>query len=170
MRRALEATPSVQPIAPEGFESFYRSRYTRLAQAVFLLVRDEGEAEDIAQEAFARVFAHWPRVSAMASPEGYLYRTALNVVRKRARRTVPRTSGGGRDLPDPAEPLAERDRILRALGRLSASQREAVVLVDWLDMATEDAARTLRVKPSSVRVRLHRARAELRKMLGGADD
>ena len=61
----------------------------------------------------------------------------------------------------------ERHDVRRALASLPESQRAALILVDWLDMDTEEAARALGIKPGSVRVRLHRARSMLRDALGG---
>jgi hypothetical protein len=81
MQRELE------PLAAEGdFDRFYRAQYVRLVRALLLLIGDPGEAEDLAQEALSRVYERWDRVSAMDSSEGYLFRTALNLHRKRARR------------------------------------------------------------------------------------
>jgi RNA polymerase sigma-70 factor (ECF subfamily) len=56
--------------------------------------------------------------------------------------------------------------VRRALQELPDGQREALILVDWLDMDTDEAGRVLELKPASVRVRLHRARSALRDALG----
>jgi len=56
--------------------------------------------------------------------------------------------------------------VRRALQELPVGQRAALILVDWLDMDTDEAGRILDLKPASVRVRLHRARAALRDALG----
>ena len=56
-----------------------------------------------------------------------------------------------------------------ALRAVPQSQREALMLVDWLGYSAEEAARILRVRPSSVRGRLHRARRALRDRFGGDD-
>src|SRR5438132_13652656 len=73
--------------------------------------------------------------------------------------------------PDAVEALAHRDAIGRALSALSAGQREAVVMVEWLGMTDDEAAALLGISPITVRVRIHRARAILRPMLReGGDD
>jgi RNA polymerase sigma-70 factor, ECF subfamily len=59
---------------------------------------------------------------------------------------------------------------LAALALLPATQRAAVVLVDWAGMTAEEAGRVLGIQPVSVRGRLHRARAVLRQRIGDADD
>ena len=151
------------------FESFFRRTYPRLAQASLLLTGSREEAQDVAQDALARVYARWDRVRVMDSPEGYVYRTALNIVRKRAKRVSPHLESGSvqGNAEDPSIDIAERDRIMRALKSLPGGQREALILSEWLDLDTREVARALRIAESSVRVRLHRARSNLREALGG---
>jgi RNA polymerase sigma-70 factor (ECF subfamily) len=67
-------------------------------------------------------------------------------------------------------PGGQRLDALAALALLPATQRAAVVLVDWAGMTAEEAGRVLGIQPVSVRGRLHRARAALRQQIGDADD
>src|SRR6478672_5092296 len=67
------------------FEEFFRAEYPSLVRSLYLLTADLGEAEELAQEAMAKVFERWGRVRAMGSPGGYVYRTAVNLNRKRLR-------------------------------------------------------------------------------------
>jgi RNA polymerase sigma factor (sigma-70 family) len=69
-----------------SFDAFFHATYVRLAQGVLLLTSDRSEAEDVAQETMVRVLERWERVRTMASPEGYAFRVAMNVHRKRRRR------------------------------------------------------------------------------------
>jgi RNA polymerase sigma factor (sigma-70 family) len=168
--------PASQVIVPEetgstSFEVFFRANYVRLAQACLLLTGDRQEAQDTAQESLARLYARWDRIRTMRSPEGYLYRTALNVIRKKKAR--PRRDEQLLDqigVADPAVDIAERDRIMRALASLPKRQRETLVLAEWLDLDTAEVGRTLGIAESSVRVNLHRARTTLRAELGEIDD
>ena len=150
------------------FESFFRAEYRTLCRALVLLVGDTFEAEEIAQETMTRVLERWDRVSAMESPTGYAYRTALNLQRKRIRRLATWTRKRFAPVPvvDPAPEVGERHDVRRALASLPEAQRAALVLVDWLDMDTEEAARTLGITAGNLRVRLHRARSALRDALG----
>jgi RNA polymerase sigma factor (sigma-70 family) len=150
------------------FESFFRAEYRSLCQALLLLVGDAFEAEEIAQETMTRVLERWDRVAAMDSPTGYAYRTALNLQRKRIRRLAVRARRRFATLPvvDIGPEAGERHDVRRALATLPEGQRAALILVDWLDMDTEEAALALGIKPASVRVRLHRARSALRDVLG----
>jgi RNA polymerase sigma-70 factor (ECF subfamily) len=150
------------------FESFFRAEYRSLCQALVLLVGDTFEAEEIAQETMTRVLERWDRVGNMDSPAGYAYRTALNLQRKRIRRLAVRTKRRFASVPvaDIGAAASDRHDVRRALQELPDGQRAALILVDWLDMDTDEAGRVLELKPASVRVRLHRARSALRDALG----
>jgi RNA polymerase sigma factor (sigma-70 family) len=165
------ATVTLAAVAiPEriGFETFFYGEYPRLCRALVLLVGDAFEAEELAQEAMTRVLERWDRVREMESPAGYVYRTALNLQRKRIRRLAVRARRVFADVPaDEPEAADDRHDVRRALATLPESQRTALVLVDWLDMDIAEAAGVLGIKAGSVRVRLHRGRAALRTALGG---
>ncbi|HLA93241.1 MAG TPA: sigma factor-like helix-turn-helix DNA-binding protein, partial [Actinomycetota bacterium] len=74
----------------------------------------------------------------------------------------------------PAEDLsgsvAASHDVRTALARLPRGQREALILVEWLGLASEEAGRVLGIDASSVRGRLHRGRASLRDLLGDPDE
>src|SRR5215831_10524331 len=78
---------SISVEAP-SFRWFFEAEYVRLCEALYLLTGDAYEAEDLAQEAMTRALERWERVGTMDSPTGYVYRTALNLNRKRIRRLV----------------------------------------------------------------------------------
>ncbi len=155
-----------------AFEEFFRSVYPSLARGLLLLTGDPGEAEDLAQEALARAYERWDRVQAMDSPDGYVYRTALNLNRKRLRRLAVRAHRvlSGPAEADPADAAAARTDVRRALVQVSRTQREALVLVEWLGLSAEEAGGVLGIDAASVRSRLHRGRAALRERLGESDE
>ncbi|MEP6973628.1 MAG: sigma factor-like helix-turn-helix DNA-binding protein [Actinomycetota bacterium] len=103
----------------------------------------------------------------MDDPTGYLHRTAMNVWRSRGRRAALAIRGvihPGALRDDMAE-VDARDGVLSALAGLTPRQRAAIVLTDLLDMTSEDAAKALGVRPSTVRVLSARARTSLRERL-----
>jgi DNA-directed RNA polymerase specialized sigma24 family protein len=57
-------------------EVFSEREYRALVRFAFLLCGDAGEAEEIAEEAMARVYERWDRVGSMGSPGGYTDRVA----------------------------------------------------------------------------------------------
>jgi RNA polymerase sigma factor (sigma-70 family) len=165
---ALEEVTAVTDLR---FEEFFQAEHVRLARALYLLTGSAAEADELTQEAMVRVYERWDRVRRMDSPQGYLFRTALNLHRSRLRWLA----GRARQIlqatpsPDPAEVVQSRDSLDRALASLPPGQREAVVLVEWLGMDQEEAATALGIKPGSVRARLSRAKADLRRMLEDED-
>ena len=158
---------------PLSFEAFFAEGYPKLARALYLLVHDRGDAEDLAQEAFARVYERWDRISVMESPTGYTFRVALNLHRKRLRRlavAAKHAVRGDDHVPDPAEAITDHRRVLDALGTLPEGQRVAVVLIDFLQLDSAEAGEVLGIEAVSVRARVHRARAVLRERLEEHDD
>jgi RNA polymerase sigma factor (sigma-70 family) len=144
------------------FERFFAEEYERLGRALFLLTGEAAEAEELAQEAMVRVLERWDRVAGMASPTGYLYRTALNLHRSAMRGL--RRSRVSREArrPDPIGVVDDRDELGRALAALPTEQRAALILVEWLGLSATEAAPILGIEPVSVRVRITRAKRALR--------
>ena len=142
----------------EHFEDFYAREYGRLAGAMRLVCRPSRDAEDIAQEAMVRACFHWKRVREMERPEGWLYATAFNLVRRDRRRppVEPATPIDAHDATD------DRLDLVRALGELPLSQRKAVVLRYVLGYSTAEAADFLETTPGALRAVLHRACTALR--------
>jgi RNA polymerase sigma-70 factor (ECF subfamily) len=154
-----------------GFADFFEQHRDRLFRAAWLVCRDRHEAEEIAQDAFLRVWQRWNAVRTLEDPAAYLFRTALNVTRNRKRHAALAARRFVHLAPprDEVATVDARDVVVRALGGLTTRQRAAIVLVDLLDMTSEDAARTLGVRPATVRVLAARAREALRKEIGEND-
>jgi RNA polymerase sigma factor (sigma-70 family) len=162
------AAARVEPVAKGlDFEEFFREEYQRVVRALYLLAADQGEAEELAQEAMARVYERWDRVKTMESPGGYAYQVAVNLNRQRLRHLAFRArrflAMAGH--PDAQQPPEVSGEIAEAIASLSRGQREAFMLVGWLGMSAEEAGRLLGIAPSSVRARVHRARTTLKDRL-----
>jgi len=153
------------------FAEFYRGAKDDCLFAVLVSVGDRDTAQDLVAEAFARAWASWPAISKHPAPAAWVVRTALNagVSRwRRRRREVP--------VPDLAlvadQPAADASagisvdpRIMAALLRLPARQRQVVALRLFLDLDTERAAHVLGIAPGTVQAHLGRAMAALREDL-----
>jgi RNA polymerase sigma-70 factor, ECF subfamily len=161
--RPASSTAAAGPVP--DFDTFFAIEYRRLFEVLYLLTRDRAEAEDLAQEAMARAYERW---SGIRDPTRYVYRTAFNLHRTLRRRLAVAVRKRAELLPAADHPDAV-ERRLDALALLPATQRAAVVLVDWAGMTAEEAARILGIQPVSVRGRLHRARAALRQRIGDAN-
>ena len=60
---------------PGGFERFFEDHHRRLFGAMCLITGNRQEADEITQEAFARIWERWDRVSGLEDPAGFLFRT-----------------------------------------------------------------------------------------------
>ncbi len=169
----MEPMTLVPPVVSGGsdFESFFGAEYVRLVRALVLVtgVR-QVEAEDLAQEAMARVFERWDRVAAMETPSGYAFQVARNLHRRRLRSLLraPRVVAADHG-EDPAAIAGARRDVRSALLALSRRDREVLVLVGVLGLSNREAAETLGINDGALRVRLHRARAAFRERYEVAD-
>lgn len=72
------------PAGTESFEEFFRSEQAKLLRA-YVVTGDRYLAEEAMQDAFAALWERWEQVPGLEYPSGYLYRTALNRVRRHHR-------------------------------------------------------------------------------------
>ncbi len=168
---AIHASPAAarsNDVRASEFETFFLAERDRLFRALWLLTRDRHEAEEVAQDAFLKMWERWERVGLLDDPEGYLYRTAMNMFRNRRRRAALalRRVVGLRPADDALRAVEERDAVVRALGALTRGQRSAIVLTDLIGLTSEEAAKALGVRPSTVRVLAARGRSALRDQMG----
>lgn len=157
-------------------------RYNRtLYRAARSVTGDDGEAEDVVQEAWARAYAHIAEFRGEAGIATWLVRIALNEALGRKRRARPTMAlddiderQGARVIMFPAAPndpesdLSRRQmrQILeQAIDSLPPRFRVVFVLRAVEDMSVADIALQLEIAEATVRTRMHRARALLRKTI-----
>ena len=167
----LEDRRDKRPHEEPTFEAFFERQQGDLFGALWLITRNRHEAEEIAQDAFLRLWERWDRVAMMDDPEGYLYRTAMNVFRSRARRASLALRRVARASPvdDAVAAVESREMLVHALASLTPRERAAVVLTDVLGYSSEEAGRWLHIKPVTVRVLASRGRGRLRQEVSNDD-
>ena len=139
-----------------------------LLRAVLVSVGDRAAAQDLVDEAFARAWASWRTVSRHPAPTAWVVRTAPNenISRWRRRRREVSVPDPGMVADSPAADWAADSpvdaRIMAALMRLSARQRQVVALRLLLDLDTGRTAEVLGIAPGTVMAHLGRAMAALR--------
>jgi len=147
---------------------------------------DEDEAKDAVQEAFAAAFAAVEAFRGDSALGTWLHRIVVNSALKRVRALRRRAETELDDLMPvfddeghrleslhgpvvPADQLIERketsERVRQAIARLPEGYRAVVLLRDIEGYTTEEAARALGISPGATRVRLHRGRAALKRLL-----
>ena len=152
------------PNEPDSFEEFFEAQHSRLFGSLTLVTGDRGEAEEIMQDAFLRLWERWDRVSVMENPGGYLYLTAMNVFRSRYRRAALalRRAATARPTEDALTTVEDRDLVVRALRDLTPAQRAAIVLTVYAGFTSEEAGRSLGMQAGTVRTLASRAKAAMR--------
>ena len=112
----------------------------------------------------ARAYARWTKIREYESPAGWVYRVGLNwaySARRRVLRALPFVEQAHTSEPPISDPA-----VAEALGRLDVKLRSVVVCRLLLDWSVEETATALRVKPGTVKSRLHRALTSLERSLG----
>jgi RNA polymerase sigma-70 factor (ECF subfamily) len=147
-------------------------------------VKNEADAEDVAQEAFLKAFHHLSSFRAEARFSTWLVGIALNEARSRLRRAgllrmesiddTPEEGGhispailrDWREVPSEALERKEvRQMLQKAITNLPEKYREVFLLRDVEEMNIVETAAALSITVGNVKVRLHRARLMLQKQL-----
>ena len=162
----MAATPVAADLA-ERFRALYRAEYPKVAGYAYRLTRDTELANDIAQEAFARLLARWVGVR---EPRPYLFLVVTNLTRDawQARVRAARYAEHAATTGTAVEAAPDRS-VLDAIARLPRRCREVVVLHYYADLAVAEVAAVLRRPPGTVKRQLSEARARLALSLGGTE-
>lgn len=151
------------------YEVAFNHLYRRAYDVAYKLLGYRAEAEDVAQEALARAFVHWPRVHDYAEP--WVVRVAGNLAIGSWRKNRRLRSLGDTELTgEVSGPGAERVELRRALGNLSRRQREVVVLRHLAGFSERETAAALGCSAGSVKQHGSRGLAALKEQLRLPDD
>jgi len=149
-------------------------------------VQDEGEASDLAQETFVRVYQHRARFDPQRKFSTWLYTIATNLARDRLRwrQRRPQVSldaeaeASGASLgerlvaatPTPTETLQAQERaaaVRQAVASLPEDLRTPLILAEYEECSQAEIAAVLDCTVKAVEMRLYRARQQLRQSLAG---
>jgi RNA polymerase sigma-70 factor, ECF subfamily len=176
---------------PADFTTFMRKYQDMVFTTSARLIRDDAQAEDIAQEVFIKAHEHFDMLSTSPSAGGWLKTVATNLSinhlqRYRKRWRYFSEMGGGSDSSGEQAPEVEfaapdtffdnvnaeerRASVDEALGKLPDHQRIPLVLYHFEDIPYDEIARRLGVSLAKVKTDILRARGALAKILsrGGA--
>ena len=159
------------PVIPASFDELFLDVHDRLYRALYFITGSSSDAEELMQDAFLKLWERWDRRDAIDDPVAYLFRVALNGVRMRARRA---RVASRKVLPavrtrDPFDDVNLREDVRRMLRGIPSRQRTAIVLTEIFGYSSEQAARIMRIRPSTVRVLASQGRTALRESSGGGD-
>jgi RNA polymerase sigma factor (sigma-70 family) len=172
-----DGEPASAAWVPPTWEDIVRDHSTRVYRLAYRLTGNKHDAEDLTQEVFIRVFRSLSSY-APGTFEGWLHRITTNLfldgVRRKQRIRIDAIGDDSERHPATGELHSPERRfehanldldVQRALGDLSPEYRAAVVLCDIEGLSYEEIAVTLGIKLGTVRSRIHRARAQLRRSL-----
>jgi RNA polymerase sigma-70 factor, ECF subfamily len=173
----FELLEACQRGEPAAFEELVRRTQRQVFTLAYHLTRDRGEAEDVAQEAYLRVFRSLGGFRRDARFETWLYRivtnTAMTQLRRRGRFGVIVEETG--DLPAPRqterspEDVVDREELKEALAELPPGLRVTVVLKEVYGLSCREIGEEIGLTEGAVKVRLHRARRRLKERIHGAE-
>jgi RNA polymerase sigma-70 factor (ECF subfamily) len=159
------------------FEVIMRRYNQRLYRAARAITRSDSEAEDVLQDAYVRAFQHLSQYRGQAAFGAWLTRIAVNEAIARLRLSkkfepledsegeVVHMSSSDRNPEQSAADSEARALLEQAVERLPDNYRIVYMLREVEELSTAETAEVLEASEENVKVRLHRARALLRKQL-----
>ncbi|MCG8503876.1 MAG: sigma-70 family RNA polymerase sigma factor [Sphingomonadales bacterium] len=171
---------------PSAYEALVRQEGPKLLKTARRVLRSEEDARDSVQEAFGRAFQAVENFEGRSKLSTWLYRITLNQCLMRLRTRGRQSERSIDDLmpqfdeincrieplwqfDHTADELLERKDVAQlvraAIDDLPETHRKVLLLRDIEELSTEEAAEVLEISPGAVKVRLHRARAALKKLL-----
>jgi RNA polymerase sigma-70 factor (ECF subfamily) len=151
-----------------GFDEFYQGTRERLVAYLYAVGGDLSEAQDAAQEAYARAWERWSQLAASADPEAWVRTVSWRVLahRWRSLRSRRRADRSHRVSPVAQTPTEDVVDLVAALRGLPLGQRQMLVLHHVLDVPVAQVAAETGLPAGTVKARLARGRAALAAMLG----
>ena len=161
----------------EAFEALVRTYEEAAFRAAYLIVRDEAEAQDVAQEAFVRAYRSLGRFDPEKPFRPWLLRIVTNLALNSIRGARRRDDAGKRleravdvraSMPSPeAAALAgeQSQRLWQALGEMDEQDQAVLYLRYFLDVSEQEAAVAIGRPAGTVKSRLHRALGRLRSLI-----
>ena len=187
--REQELIARVQRGEHELFYELVRPYERRVYAAALAILRNESDAEDVAQEAMLKALVNIRQFRAEARFSTWLIQITVNEALMRRRRErkgmvegiddrrdeegeyTPRDFADWREIPSEALERKEvRQKLAQALASLDRKYREVFVLRDMEQLNIQETADALGISVASVKTRLLRARLMLRDLLAGGWD
>ncbi len=169
-----------------AFEELMRRYQHALVTFCYGFTRDRETAEELAQEAFLRVYRNAARYEPVAKFTTWLYKIAANLCINELKKNklrphvslddtsnhdpegtkiIDRMAFGGTGPVNEAEKHEAQVLIRRAIDTLPEDQRTTLIMVEFHHMPYQDIAEVLGVTVSAIKMRVKRARETLRHSL-----
>lgn len=167
----------------KAFEELIRRYQRQVANIIYLTFCSREVVEDLAQEAFIRVYRSLAKFEFDASFYSWLYRITINLCideirRRKIKKTfsldflseerIEEKEKPSRRIQTPSDSLLEsekKDVVSKALQKLRPSHRSVLILREYEDLSYDEIAKTLKISVQAVKSRIFRAREEMRTLL-----
>lgn len=161
----------------EAFEALVRTYQEAAFRAAYVIVRNEPEAQDVAQEAFVRAYRSLGRFDPEKPFRPWLLRIVTNLALNSVRGARRRDEAGQRferavdesaSMPSPEASALEGEqsqRVWQALGELDEQDQAVLYLRYFLDTSEQETAAAIGRPAGTVKSRLHRALRRLRALI-----
>jgi RNA polymerase sigma-70 factor (sigma-E family) len=153
-----------------AFSDYVAARRPQLFRTACLLCGDPHRAEDVVQDALARLYAAWDRVGRMDNIDAYVRRIIVNAHYSDRRRPWRRERPSEpRDVPlEPGFSLEDAEAVRAAIRSLAPGQRRVIVLRHIWNLTIEETAAELGISTGTVKSQSADAVAALRRTLAPA--
>jgi RNA polymerase sigma-70 factor (sigma-E family) len=157
--------------ADDALTLLFRAHYAGLVRLALVLADDHASAEDVVQDAFAKMHRSWGRLRDPDRALSYLRAAVVNGGRSRLRRLrvarayVPPHPLDAASAEERAVDREDTTEVLAALRRLPTRQREVLVLRYYADLSEAEIATTLGLSTGAVKSHAHRGLAALTRAL-----
>ena len=153
------------------FDDFIHEYGDKAVRYAYVTLHSRPDAEDVAQEAFLRLWRHAGRKGVDSLSAALLFHTVTNLCRDRMRYSK-RHPEDPTDLlevtqgaVDDTSLLSDNALVLEAVMKLQAPERQCILLFYYMDRSLKETAHALGVSEQVVKTRLYRARQHLKPWL-----
>ncbi len=168
---SVKGLPDTNAYDQKAFDDFIHEYGDKAVRYAYVTLHSRPDAEDVAQEAFVRLWRHAGRRGVDTLSSALLFHTVTNLCRDRMRHQkrhpedptdlLEVTQGEEDDTPV----LSDSQAVLAAVMQLNAVERQCILLFYYLDRSLKETADALRVSEQVVKTRLYRARQHLKPLL-----
>ena len=177
MQEELDLVQRARQGEQEAFAQLYENHFDKIFRYVVLKIRNQAEAEDMAQQVFIKAYESIGSYQSQGVPfTAWLFRIAHNqmvdYVRKQSKRqTVPLDESlqimDDCDVEHEVETKIEMEKVVLATAKLTKAQREVISLRFAGGLSITEAAKTMRKSEGAIKALQHSAILALRKALVG---
>ena len=158
----------------DSFATVFNAHHRQAVRLAYLLTSDVHQAEDIAAEAFAKVYVRWSK-GQVQDVGPYVRRAVVNEANSKLRRRYVERREASRQWGDERgvrlvdDTVADQDVVWRAIQRLPDRQRQAVVLRYFEDLPEAETAALLGCSVGTVKSQVSRGLARLEQLVRETD-